>query len=1103
MKTHFKQAFVSLSFITSGLLTALSAANTDYYWIVETDPAGNPLASTARFWTLDNSTATPVVCTSAPAFNAATDVADSRQNVYLGEYARSGTGNFGMMNMPDGALYFGDFVNNKTTIWGTVTPKSWDIYTTSSTGVWNIRGNLVQDSSQVTMQMRNSSGTVGKLKVNVTGATDMADSGKLIVQNGTMAFGTIAVGAFQYYIDSVNVSGLTSVTGKTVERTLGGTLFLAANEANFNGGLTVSGEAANVASNLRNTFTVTGDTTVSGTGAKIALNVAQTAAGVYSTTTAANFKGKVTVSDGGALILGATTTNYVLNAKGKLSSFSATDLDYTASAPLQANVGSFKVKASETVLGSTGTFNWSSGNVTNNRLYMQADSMDIDILNVGKSTDTNASYFEVFRGSDVTDPHIGVGDVKIGTLNVDGALSVRLGYLNNSLRSYVKYANITIDALTLNSSNGNPSEFYADAITINSFSKKGASSLVLGMGNSNSTGKGMAATTITIGKDAAAVSTLEKGDVAIAGLTNTINGDFRMGVSGVKSAAALEVRSACDTNGDWVASTTNINKLTFLKGLNDSDGSSSFTIKRSGAYANNITITEVVLDAFISASIGETSSRLGDVNITTITNSSTTSGNMSLKIFSRNTDAETDSASATYYSTNITNYNHTGSAINRVSLNQNTKIDTFNMKSSASGAVESEASMIVNAYVKTLNYENNGTYRFGDTAANKYFTSLKIDTLNMSAGVTGGGLLSVYSRDTNIGIIDITKRGKVDFYGTATIGAIKVNDSLGATGSAYSSLSFRENSTITGNIELNIQDASNETFLNLGVANGKTLTSTGVISLGSKGALQLNYAIGTPDTSSVSNYVFAGVSSQVSDGSLTRIYTDAASGNVTLTLNGSADFDYKARIHDFSGTLESDLPIGAKISITKSGSGVQKLMGDNYYRGLTTVNSGELHIRTNTLSNKKGLGIGDVMLNGGKFSAIEANSEIGSLTAKDLTWNSGASIIVDISGTGHDIINLDTLTKGTGTAFTFELNIENIVKDYEYQLLGFADSTFSDADDFEYIVQSGSLGDLVGKFKFLENSGVYLTFTAIPEPSTYAAIFAFAALLFAIRRRRK
>ena len=190
----------------------------------------------------------------------------------------------------------------------------------------------------------------------------------------------------------------------------------------------------------------------------------------------------------------------------------------------------------------------------------------------------------------------------------------------------------------------------------------------------------------------------------------------------------------------------------------------------------------------------------------------------------------------------------------------------------------------------------------------------------------------------------------------------------------------------------------------------------------------------------------------------------------------------------FSGTLVDAATGTSTFAFKKIGTGTQTLSGTNNYSAGTTISAGTLLV-----ANTKALGSGSVSVEGGTlnlFGGSTGNLDIGSGSNFSLTNGSVAftlGVVYDtISGTGSFSL--------TGGVF----DLQNSVVDYtaSYQILsGFASG-----------VVGGGFGiinyDTTNYDAAVSSSGL-LTFTAVPEPSTYALLsLALSGAAF-LRFRRK
>ena len=175
--------------------------------------------------------------------------------------------------------------------------------------------------------------------------------------------------------------------------------------------------------------------------------------------------------------------------------------------------------------------------------------------------------------------------------------------------------------------------------------------------------------------------------------------------------------------------------------------------------------------------------------------------------------------------------------------------------------------------------------------------------------------------------------------------------------------------------------------------------------------------------------------------------------------------------------------------------------------GKVTVDSGRIDIG---MFNDKSAG--DISLNGGKLSAIGLDSEVGTLAANSLVWGAG-TLVVDFSENGADLLQLAGTLSILELA-TLEISASaadllgwGISEGSEYTIITFDPNSGISQDDINSIkisAQSGIDAELVAILDESNNiSGIGLQFVQVPEPSTFAAIFALVAAFAAFRSRKR
>ncbi|MDP8263139.1 MAG: autotransporter-associated beta strand repeat-containing protein [Candidatus Ancaeobacter aquaticus] len=230
----------------------------------------------------------------------------------------------------------------------------------------------------------------------------------------------------------------------------------------------------------------------------------------------------------------------------------------------------------------------------------------------------------------------------------------------------------------------------------------------------------------------------------------------------------------------------------------------------------------------------------------------------------------------------------------------------------------------------------------------------------------------------------------------------------------------------------------------------------------------------------------------------------AGAGNVTLSSDLTAG-------GDDSSTAYSGIMSGTG-SFSKSGSGTMTLSGANTYSGETTINADTLSVTGSIANSAATINDGGKLIGSGTvFNLTVADDGTfspglspGTLNAGPTTWESGYTIN-DAIGTKGDDPGWDWLD------ITGGLNITATSEPFEEFMLmlstmGVDASNFDNSQDYSWVIATASTGITgfsadkfnVEKFAFTNDLGggsfgieevgndINLTFTAVPEPSTYA-----------------
>ncbi|MCC6415300.1 MAG: autotransporter-associated beta strand repeat-containing protein [Opitutaceae bacterium] len=322
--------------------------------------------------------------------------------------------------------------------------------------------------------------------------------------------------------------------------------------------------------------------------------------------------------------------------------------------------------------------------------------------------------------------------------------------------------------------------------------------------------------------------------------------------------------------------------------------------------------------------------------------------------------------------------------------------------------------------------------------------------------------------------------------------------------------------------------------------------SSGDVSLDGSGSTQtvsgaLNVYSGNLAAGASRNTVNAGSlnmrNAQINSGVTVNLNGDVAfdsANNGTAIIAGNMGLGGSARTFAIAdGSASTDMSISGQIggsggSLAKTGSGTLSLSGNNTYSGGTTVSNGTL-----IASHANALGSGNVSISGGTlhFNSVSVANDIalnsGTLTAS--AGGFGTSGALSGSGTIGSSLTVSTynwLLTDNSTASQLTLAASSTLT-LSTLNLSFANNwnpsqgqSFWNSNQSWTVVAGGTgssitlaslgSGSTWGTGSFaLSNSGTNLTLnwtaTAVPEPSTYAAILGAVALVgvAAVRRRKR
>lgn len=361
---------------------------------------------------------------------------------------------------------------------------------------------------------------------------------------------------------------------------------------------------------------------------------------------------------------------------------------------------------------------------------------------------------------------------------------------------------------------------------------------------------------------------------------------------------------------------------------------------------------------------------------------------------------------------------------------------------SSSGIIQktgSASNQTVNAALRIMGA--NATYTLSNTYVNS--ASLVFGG-GISGGTAGATVLTLDGTNTSTA----NRVNGVIANGTSTSLAL-VKNGTGAWGLA-------NNNTFTGGVTLN---AGTLYIRHAGALGTGTFTITG----------------GTFDNNTGSALANTRNNAQAWNGDFT--FTGSGDYNIgtgTVTLGATRTVTTGGSTFTVGGVIG-----GGGFGLTKAGAGTMVLGGNNTYTGATTVNAGTLALgAADRIANSSAL-----VLGGGTFATGGFGETLGMLTlnaSSTLDFGAGASALV--FDDSHSIA-----WTGTLTLLNFDIGTDSL--------------KFGTSISALTLAQLNSIS-LAGYTASLDSSG-FVTFSAIPEPSTYAMFAGASTLALAAFRRRR
>lgn len=224
----------------------------------------------------------------------------------------------------------------------------------------------------------------------------------------------------------------------------------------------------------------------------------------------------------------------------------------------------------------------------------------------------------------------------------------------------------------------------------------------------------------------------------------------------------------------------------------------------------------------------------------------------------------------------------------------------------------------------------------------------------------------------------------------------------------------------------------------------------------------------------------------------TSIGSEAVASKPILHLRNSED-------QNFSGWLSESQYASSKIIM--EGTATQTFSGSKIaWTGGIEVRSGTLLITGRATESGSNVNHGDLDMLGGQFGILAGSASTqGVFWMNNLNYTSG-DILLNVNTSTSDMIKLDgtIIDKGFSDGVNFilsgnlDLLVDNFVKIVEW-------GTISEIADSDY--HANKYGDLNAVFDS-RGDGLYVMYTAVPEPATFAAFFGTIALAIAALRKR-
>jgi autotransporter-associated beta strand protein len=331
-----------------------------------------------------------------------------------------------------------------------------------------------------------------------------------------------------------------------------------------------------------------------------------------------------------------------------------------------------------------------------------------------------------------------------------------------------------------------------------------------------------------------------------------------------------------------------------------------------------------------------------------------------------------------------------------------------------------------------------------------------------------------------------------------TVSSVTTLDA-GSASRAVSGLSF------TSQIDWIIGETTDNNQVTLGAGDSGNVTASGKAVYVGKNSGSDNNTLIVAGTLTA-NTIYIGANGNT--GNTLQIGTGGTTGSVTAAI-----VNYGALVFNRSDDLTFSGAISGSGSLTKNGTGTLQLTGANTYTGSTLVSAGTVKINNSTGS-AFGTGAvtvasGATLTGAGSFSGAFQNN------GSYLPGNSPALVALSSfaqSSSGTLVLELGGLTRGTQYDALNITGAASFGGTLSLTLIdGFTPASGNTFNLFDWGSVSGSFATLdlpsLSSGLTWDTSALYtdgtLSVSAIPEPSTYAALGGLGALGVAVWRRRK